>query len=66
MDTNDYYPIHYFKLFFPESGFELMGTEANSFCSPSELSPDSRALKVETHNKVGDTGLRGLVNRNGS
>ena len=47
VDTSDYQPVDYLKLFFPESVFELMANQTNMYAerffdSPAELSPFSR------------------------
>ncbi|XP_039621622.1 activating transcription factor 7-interacting protein 1 isoform X1 [Polypterus senegalus] len=50
VDTTNYEPVDYFKLFFPESVFELMSMETNRYAerffnSPCKLSPHSRFSK---------------------
>lgn len=50
VDTDDFEPIHYFKLFFPDSVFDLMSVETNRYAeqffdSPTELPTFSRFHK---------------------
>lgn len=59
-------PVDNFKLFFPESVFELMSTETNRypehfFDRPSELSPQSCFSKWKPTTK--QEGLHGIANR---
>lgn len=65
MDSTDYQPVHYFKLFFSVSVFELMSTETERcaehfFDCPSELSPHSRFSKWKPTTKEGMKGYMAL------